>query len=57
MVHGQVESIDFVGEVNEAEIRVGGMLLLARTAPDAELAVGSPASIALAPEHCLLVAA
>ncbi len=56
IVHGQIESIDFVGEVNEAEIRVGAVLLLARTAPDADLAVGSQVSIQLAPEHCLLVA-
>ncbi|MEB2349525.1 MAG: ABC transporter ATP-binding protein [Comamonadaceae bacterium] len=57
LVHGTIEAIDFVGEVNEAEIRVGSALLLARTAPDAQLAVGSAVSIALAPEHCLLVAA
>lgn len=57
VVHGLIESIDFVGEVNEAEIRVGETLLLARTPADTELVVGSEVSIALAPEHCLLVAA
>ncbi|QEA13044.1 ABC transporter ATP-binding protein [Comamonas flocculans] len=57
VVHGTIEALDFVGEVNEAEIRVGDTLLLARTAPDAALAVGSQVSIRLAPEHCLLVAA
>ncbi|MEO8857192.1 MAG: ABC transporter ATP-binding protein [Burkholderiaceae bacterium] len=57
VVHGQIESIEFVGEVNEAEIRVGDTLLLARTAPDADLSVGSQVNIKLAPEHCLLVAA
>ncbi len=57
VVHGQIESIEFVGEVNEAEIRVGDTLLLARIAPDADLAVGSQVNITLAPEHCLLVAA
>ena len=57
VLHGQIESIDFVGEVNEAEIRVGETLLLARTAADTDLVVGRQVSIALAPEHCLLVAA
>lgn len=57
VLHGHIESIDFVGEVNEAEIRVGETLLLARTPADTELVVGSQVSIALAPEHCLLVAA
>ncbi len=56
-IHGRIESLAFVGEVNEAEVRVGELLLLARTAPDAGLREGDPVAFSVEPAHCLLVSA
>ena len=57
VVHGQIESLEFVGEVLDTEIRVGPTVLLARTEPDTPLAVGDTVSLVVQPEHCLLVSA
>jgi len=57
VVNGRVESLVFVGEAYEAEIRAGNELLLAKTHPDVPLKEGEPVSFSLDPEHCLLVAA
>jgi iron(III) transport system ATP-binding protein len=54
---GRVESLAFVGEVYEAEIRVGDELLLARIDPDVTVKEGDPVSFSLKPAHCLLVSA
>ena len=54
---GRVESLTFVGEAYEAEIRVGSELLLAKVNAEANLAEGSAVRFALAPAHCLLVSA
>jgi iron(III) transport system ATP-binding protein len=54
---GTIESLEFVGEAWEAEIRVGGTRLLARTEPQIGLRTGDAVSVHVAPEHCLLVAA
>ena len=55
MVSGRVESLVFVGEAYEAEIRVGTELLLARIDPDTGLKEGDPVSFGVDPAHCLLV--
>ena len=57
VVSGQVEMLEFVGEVNEIEVRCGNTLVLARTAADSPLRVGDTVHLSAAPEHCLLVAA
>jgi iron(III) transport system ATP-binding protein len=56
LVNGRIESLVFVGEVYEAEIRVGDERLLARIDPDARLGEGDAVSFTLDPGHCLLVA-
>ncbi len=55
VVKGRIETLAFVGEVYEAEIRVGELLLLARIDPDASLGEGAAVSFRLDPAHCLLV--
>jgi iron(III) transport system ATP-binding protein len=56
VVNGRVESLVFVGEAYEAEIRAGNEVLLAKTHPDVPLKEGEAVSFSLDPEHCLLVA-
>ena len=56
LVNGRIESLVFVGEALEAEIRVGEELLLAKISPDEKLDVGDAVSFTLDPAHCLLVA-
>jgi iron(III) transport system ATP-binding protein len=56
VVAGVVESLAFVGEVYEVEIRSAGQLLLARIAPDAPIHSGDAVSLHVEPAHCLLVA-
>jgi iron(III) transport system ATP-binding protein len=55
VVNGRVESLTFVGEAYEAEIRVGNELLLAKIDPDANLNEGNAVSFSLDPAHCLLL--
>lgn len=57
VVNARIESLTFVGEHYEAEIRAGEERLLARIDADAKLAVGDAVSFTLDPAHCLLVAA
>ena len=57
IVNARIESLTFVGENYETEIRVGEELLLARVDADANIAVGDAVSFSLDPAHCLLVAA
>jgi iron(III) transport system ATP-binding protein len=54
-ISARIDSLTFVGEVYEAEIRAGGALLLARIDPDATLAEGDAVAFSLDPAHCLLV--
>ncbi|HNT37653.1 MAG TPA: TOBE domain-containing protein [Rubrivivax sp.] len=56
-VRGHIESLAFVGDACEAEVRVGEALLLARTDPDTPLREGDAVSLSIAPAHCLLLAA
>jgi iron(III) transport system ATP-binding protein len=56
VVNGRVESLIFIGEAYEAEIRVGNELLLARIDPDAKIEEGAAVSFSLDPAHCLLLA-
>jgi iron(III) transport system ATP-binding protein len=56
VVSGRVESLVFIGEAYEAEIRVNNELLLAKIEPDAKLEEGAAVSFALDPAHCLLLA-
>jgi iron(III) transport system ATP-binding protein len=55
VVNGRVESLTFVGEAYEAEIRAGNELLLAKIDPDANIDEGNAVSFSLDPAHCLLL--
>lgn len=55
VVNGRVESLVFVGEAYEVEIRIGSELLLAKIDPDANLKEGDLVNFSLDPAHCLLV--
>jgi iron(III) transport system ATP-binding protein len=56
VVNGRVESLVFVGEAYEAEIRAGDERLLAKIDPDVHLKEGDAVNFGLDPQHCLLVA-
>ncbi|MFA7565547.1 MAG: ABC transporter ATP-binding protein [Alkalispirochaeta sp.] len=56
VIDGVIETLVFVGEMYESEIRVGDQLLLARIAADTDLSEGSEVRFTVKPEHCLLVA-
>jgi iron(III) transport system ATP-binding protein len=55
-VQGTVETLLFVGDAYEGEIRVGETLLMVRIEPDADFKTGDTVVFQLPPEHCLLVA-
>jgi iron(III) transport system ATP-binding protein len=55
VVNGRVESLIFIGEAYEVEIRIGDELLLAKIDPDVDLKVGNAVNFSLDPAHCLLV--
>jgi iron(III) transport system ATP-binding protein len=55
IIEGRLETLDFVGEVYETEVRVQDQLLLARVDPGVAAAAGDAVRFMLAPEHCLLV--
>ncbi|MCU0585565.1 MAG: ABC transporter ATP-binding protein [Desulfobacterales bacterium] len=50
---GRLESLVFVGEAYEGEIRVGDQRLIARIHPAAALVEGVEVEFAVEPEHCL----
>jgi iron(III) transport system ATP-binding protein len=56
-LEGSVESLEFVGEVYEAEIRVGAEKLLARVDPDVSVKRGDKIRMGLNPSHCMLLSA
>ena len=55
VVNGRIESLIFIGEAYEVEIRIGEELLLAKIDPDVDLKVGNAVNFSLDPAHCLLV--
>ncbi len=54
-LRGKVESLLFVGEACEGEIRVGGKRLLVEIPAEGELAEGGEAELGFAPRHALLL--
>ncbi|HEY9573622.1 MAG TPA: TOBE domain-containing protein, partial [Pusillimonas sp.] len=57
VISGSIESLEFIGEVYEAQIRIGEERLLARIDPDIAVKEGDTVSVSLNPAHCLLVSA
>ena len=55
ILEGRVESLVFIGEAYEAEIRAGTERLLAKFDTDTSLEEGDPVTFAVDPVHCLLV--
>jgi iron(III) transport system ATP-binding protein len=55
VVNGRVETLVFVGEAYEVEIRVGNELLLAKIDPDVDIEEGNAVTFSLDPEHCMLL--
>ncbi|MEW5773326.1 MAG: ABC transporter ATP-binding protein [Thermodesulfobacteriota bacterium] len=54
---GRVESLVFIGEAFEGEVRAGEALLHVKVEPDAGLRRGDAVRVAVDPQHCLLLAA
>ena len=52
---GVVETMVFVGDVYEGEIRIGDTILMTRMDPESILQEGDSISFSVKPEHCLLV--
>lgn len=52
---GVMETMVFVGDVYESEIRVGDMLMMAKVDPETTIEVGDSVTFSVKPEHCLLV--
>ena len=52
---GVMETMVFVGDVYESEIRVGDVLFMAKVDPETSIQVGDPVTFSVKPEHCLLV--
>ncbi len=57
ILDGRIETLVFVGDAYEAEIRVGSELLLAKIDPEIYLQEGDAVRFSLAPAHCLLLTA
>ena len=55
VVNGHIETLIFIGEAYEAEIRIGNELLLAKIDPQADLHEGDAVSFSLDPADCLLL--
>jgi iron(III) transport system ATP-binding protein len=56
LIRGKVETLVFVGDAYETEIRCGDILLLARLEPETELTLADQVFFEISPDHCLLVA-
>ncbi len=57
VVRGKIETLVFIGDAYEGEIRAGGESLLARLGPETDLHEGEDVSFRVSPGHCLLVPA
>ena len=55
LFRGRVETLVFVGEAYEGEIRVGDRLLTTTITPTADLAEGDEVDISFDPDHCFLL--
>jgi iron(III) transport system ATP-binding protein len=55
IVNGKIETLVFIGDAYETEIRSGGILLLARLDPEMDLAAGDNVFFETNPNQCLLV--
>ncbi len=56
VITGRMESLVFIGEAYEGEVRVGDILLLTKTDSGVDLHQGDEVSFSVAREHCLLLA-
>ena len=56
IIPGKIETLVFVGDAYETEIRCADMLLLARLEPDTDLESGDNVFFEINPDQCLLVA-
>jgi iron(III) transport system ATP-binding protein len=57
LVRGKVETLLFVGEAYEGEIRIGETLVTTTISPTADLVEGGEIGIAFDPDHCFLLPA
>ncbi len=57
LFRGKVETLVFVGEAYEGDIRVGTRLLTTTITPTADLAEGDEIQISFDPDHCFLLSA
>jgi iron(III) transport system ATP-binding protein len=57
LFRGKVETLVFIGEAYEGEIRVGNRLLTTTITPTADLAEGDEIQISFDPDHCFLLSA
>jgi len=56
LVNGKLETMLFIGDAIEGEIRVGETLLMAHFDPNTTIKEGDDVAFQIQPEHCLLVA-
>jgi iron(III) transport system ATP-binding protein len=54
---GKIESLVFVGETYEGEVRIGDTRLAVTLAPTAERSAGDDVAVAFDPDHCFLLPA
>jgi len=54
---GKMETLIFIGEAYEGEIRVGGRLLTTTIEPTADISEGDTITISFDPDHCFLLSA
>lgn len=55
IVNGRIETLVFIGDAYEGEIRVRNEHLMARIEPETSLNEGDTVSFSVSPDHCLLV--
>jgi len=55
ILKGKIESLVFIGESYEGEIKVGNEILMVKIKPETLLKKGDDVEFAVSPEYCLLV--